>query len=217
MHHQHFSEKLISDLVRASPEEITIVCLGPLTNIARAFQRDPLLPTLVHRLIIMGGAVTAPGNVTPAAEFNVFYDVAAAKFVFHSLAVKTLIPLDVTTKVSFSIDFLEALPRDSTRAGKLLRRIVPFAYRAHHQELGQESIHLHDAVALLAAFQPELFEMSEMAGDVETSGDLTTGMTVFDRRGVRKWPMNMEVALDIDANAAKDCVVRGLMKASLET
>ncbi len=213
LHHQHFSDKIICDLVHAAPEEITIVCLGPLTNISRAFQRDPQLPSLVHRLIIMGGAIMAPGNVTAAAEFNTYYDPQAARNVFRSRAAKTLIPLDVTTQVTFAMDLLERLPSETSRMGHILHRILPFAFRAYHLELGQESIYLHGAIALLAALQPELFETAAMAGDVETSGELTTGMTVFDRRRGQTWLNNLEVALEVDAAAATDCILRGMSKA----
>ena len=76
LHHVHPSEKVICDEVRAAPEAVTIVALGPLTNIARAFQRDPDLPSLVGRVVMMGGTVAGPGNITPAAEFNIYCDPA---------------------------------------------------------------------------------------------------------------------------------------------
>ena len=110
--------------------------------------------------------------------------------------------------MAFTLDVLEELPPDTTRAGSLLRNVLPFSFRAHHQELGRESIYLHGAVALLALVQPELFEPVEMAGDVETRGELTMGATIFDRRGKPSWPANMEVAMEIDSAAAKDCIVR---------
>jgi inosine-uridine nucleoside N-ribohydrolase len=213
LHHQHPSEKIICDEVRAAPEQVTIIALGPLTNIARAFQRDPALPTMVDRIIIMGGSVTGIGNITPAAEFNIFYDPPSARAVFRSLTTKTLIPLDVTRQVPLTIGLLEELPDEQSRAGAFLHRIVQFAFRAFHQHLGQESIYLHDAIALLAAVQPELFDTTEMAGDVETTGELTTGATIFDRRPKSDWRSNMEVATEVDAAAARDCIVRSLARA----
>lgn len=217
LHHQHLSEKVICDAVRAAPNEITILCLGPLTNVARAFQRDPDLPRMVHRLIIMGGSFTAVGNVTPVAEFNIYYDPLSAQCVFRSAATKTLVPLDVTRQVALTLDFVEALPPETTRAGLLLRRIVPFLFRSFHQTMGQESFYLHDTVALLAATQPELFESREMAGEVETAGHLTRGMTVFDRRPLSPSRPNMEVMTAVRADAAAETLLRGLERSGLQT
>ncbi len=78
LHHQHPSEKVITDEIRMAPEAVTIIALGPLTNIANAFRRDPSLADQVGQLLIMGGSVQGPGNITPAAEFNMYCDPAAA-------------------------------------------------------------------------------------------------------------------------------------------
>lgn len=217
LHHQRPSDKILCDEVRAAPESVSIVCLGPLTNVARALKRDPEFGPLVSRIIVTGGSVRVGGNVTPAAELNMYYDPVSAREVLRSRTTKTLIPLDVTQKVVFNLDVLEELPPETTRAGWLLRNVLPFSFRAHHQELGRESIYLHGAVALLALAQPELFEPLEMAGDVETRGELTMGASVFDRRAKQSWTPNMEVALEIDAAAAKDCIVRALAEAGRAT
>lgn len=213
LHHQHTSEKIICDEVRAAPDEVTILALGPLTNIARAFQRDPALAAMVSGIIIAGGSVGGVGDVTAAAEFNMYYDPLSARAIFHSATTKTLVPLDVTRQVVFTFDLLDQLPDESTRAGQFLRRILPHLFRAYRQEQGQESIHLHGAVALLAAVERELFGFREWHADVETSGDLTLGATVFDRRSRPDARPNMEVAADVDANAARDAVIRLLAAA----
>mgnify|MGYP000005766232 FL=1 len=209
LHHLHPSEKLICDTVRAAPDEVTIITLGPLTNIAAAFQRDPELASLVDRIIISGGTVTASGNVNPAAEFNMFNDPESARAVFRSRTTKTLVPLDVTQQLAVTLDFLDHLPARGKSVGAFLWKIIPFFFRAYRQK-GQESIHLHDVVTLMAALHPELFQTTEMAGDVETSGTLTTGATVFDRRLTPVWRPNMEVATEIDVNAVTDCLIREL-------
>ncbi len=213
LHHMHPSDKVMFDEIRAAPEEITLIALGPHTNLARLLQRDPGIVSQIGQLILMGGAVTASGNATPAAEFNIHFDPLAAQTVFRSRTTKTLIPLDVTDQVVFTFDMLDQLPSELTKAGNLLRKILPFAFRAHRQELGLESIFLHDAVALAAATHPELFVTEEMAGDVETQGVLTTGATVFDRRLCPQWRPNMDVAREIDSVAVKDYVLRGLLSA----
>lgn len=207
---QHPSEKIICDEVHSAPDQVTIIALGPLTNIARALRRDPELPMSVDRIIMMGGSVSGIGNITPSAEFNVYCDPPSARDVFRSPTTKTLIPLDITEQVSLTFDFVEELPDETSRAGSFLHRVVPFAFRAYHQQLGQESIHLHDVVALLAAVQPELFETVEMAADVETRGELTTGATIFDRRRNRAWRNNMEVAVGVNVAGVTDALIRGL-------
>ena len=210
----HPAEKIICDQVRAAPESVTIVALGPLTNIARAFQRDPELPFLVGRIVMMGGTVTAPGNITAAAEFNIFCDPESARAVFRSPSTKTLIPLDVTNRVVLTYDLLQQLPDESTRVGKFLRQILPPAFRNYRQRFGVEGIHAHDSVALMAVTNPELFVTQEMAGDVELQGELTTGATVFDRRRVPAWRNNMEVAVDMDVAAVVAQLGQRLSKAA---
>lgn len=213
LRHQHPADKIISDEIRSAPGDVTLICLAPLTNVARALQRDRTLTEQIDQIIMMGGSVNGIGNVTPAAEFNVHCDPPAARSVFRSPITKTLIPLDVTRQVTFGLDLMSELPPESTRAGLFLRKILPFYFRSYHQRFGQESIQLHDTVALVAAIHPELFETEEMAGDVETRGELTAGATVFDRRPNREWRSNMAVATGIDVAATTDCIVRGLVEA----
>ncbi|MCH8047151.1 MAG: nucleoside hydrolase [Planctomycetes bacterium] len=211
--HRHPAEKVICDEVRAAPDEVTILALGPLTNIARAFQRDPGLESQVGRLVIMGGAVTAPGNVTPAAEFNIYCDPVSARSVFKSRTTKTLIPLDVTNQVPLTYDLLDNLPPETSRGGAFLRRVLPHAFRSHRQLFGQEEIFLHDVVALVAVTHPELFETCEIAGDVETQGELTAGATLFDRRPRPEWRANMEIATAVDSAAVVDYIMRAMKRA----
>lgn len=208
--HQHSSDKIICDELRTDPELVTIVCLGPLTNIARAFQRDPSLANTVGRIIMLGGAVNGIGNVTPAAEFNMFYDPESAQTIFRSPTTKTLVPLDVTRAVTFGLDLIGELPSDNTRAGAFLRKLMTHSFRAHRQVFALESIYLHAAVGVMVAIHPELFEMRDLAGDVEIRGELTSGATVFDRRPECRPRANMEVAVEVDAVAVRDAVVRGL-------
>jgi inosine-uridine nucleoside N-ribohydrolase len=215
LHHVHPAEKVICDEVRAAPDAVTIVALGPLTNIARALSRDAELSSMIGRIHIMGGAVRTGGNVTPAAEFNIYCDPPAARTVFRSATTKTLVPLDVTNQVMMTYAQLDELPSDSTRAGAFLRTILPHCFRTHRAELGLEGMWIHDAVALAALLHPELFHAEPLTGDVETRGDLTTGATVFDRRGSRKTRANMEVLTEVtDVAGVMDCILRGLHAAA---
>jgi purine nucleosidase len=213
LQHRHPSEKLICDEVRAAPGEVTIVALGPLTNVARAFARDPALPELVSQIVIMGGTLDGPGNITPAAEFNVYCDPRSARAVFHTSTTKTMVPINVSRQVSFGYDLLDKLPGEHTRAGRFLRKILPYTFRAYRLEQGYENIWLHDAVAYVAALEPDLFEIEMLAGDVELSGELTTGATVFDRRRIREWRTNLAVTTKVNIAEVRQYVLRGLTAA----
>ncbi len=215
--HNHPSEKVIAELLRLHPGQITVICCGPLTNLSRVFTRDPGTVSLVDKVVICGGTYLSAGNRTPAAEANLHYDPPAAREIFMSATTKSLVPLDVTEKVAFGIDLLEALPSKQTRAGDLLHRIVPYSFRAAHEYLGHEMITLADPIAILAVLEPDLFSWREMAGDVETQGLLTRGATVFDRRSRQQWQYNMEVAIDVDADEARERIIRGLRYSGQQT
>jgi inosine-uridine nucleoside N-ribohydrolase len=214
---RHPSDKVIGELLRLHPGQVTLVCCGPLTNVARAFNRDPGLMELVDKIVISGGTYAHSGNVTPAAEYNMHFDPTSAREVLNSATTKSLVPLDVTEKVTFGVDLLESIPKKFTRVGDLLHRLLPFAFRAAHERLGREAITLYDPTALLAVLEPDLFTWREMAGDVETQGELTRGATIFDRRLRRHWQFNMEVAIDVDAGEAAERIVRGLRFAGQQT
>ncbi|RCS49340.1 nucleoside hydrolase [Bremerella cremea] len=217
LHQTHPAEKLISDKVREFPEEITLLCLGPFTNIANCLQRDPTFASQVGQIVMMGGSLNGVGNVTPCAEFNCHFDAESARRVFHSKTTKTLVPIDITSQVTFSIDLLDHIPKAESRATHILNHILPFSFRSHRRHLAQEGILLNDAVALVALLQPELFEAVALAGDVETQGDLTLGATIFDQRTVRTWTKNMEVMASVDSASVKDCILRGIILAAKET
>lgn len=214
LHHQRPSAKVICDEVQAAPGDVTIIAMGPLSNIAAALQQQPDLALQIRHLIILGGTVGGPGNVTPAAEFNVYCDAEAARDVFRSPVTKTLVPIDVSSSILFGFDMLQKLPDDSTRAGRLLQQLLPAAFRSYRQNLGLEGIHLHDTVAVVAALHPELFAVEHLYGEVETDGTITHGATVFDRRRHPENRPNFDVAVDVDAEAVVDCIYRTLKAAS---
>jgi purine nucleosidase len=215
--HQTPCEKVIAELVHRHPNEVILVCLGPLTNLARLCRRDPTAVPLINKVVISGGSVRHPGNASPVAERNMYVDPQSASEVFASPTTKSLVPLDVTDEVCFGVELLDQLPSKFTRAGSLLHKLLPFAFRAAHDILGRELIPLYDPTTLLAVLEPELFTWQNMAGKVETRGELTRGTTVFDGRFRREWPMNMEVAMSVDVAEAKASIVRGLRYAGQQT
>lgn len=213
LHHRHSAVKILSDEIKTSPGEITIVACGPLSNIATAIQREPDLASLIGHLIIVGGTLAGPGNVTPAAEFNIFCDADSARAVFLAPITMTLLPLDITSRVVLRYNVLDQLPPHSTRLGHVLRAILPGAFLASHQRLGVEGLVVPEAVAIAALLHPELFTSERKHCDVELSGELTRGATIIDRRRVSPHRANMDVVTDINIEATVDCILRGLQQA----
>jgi len=217
LHGAHPSEKVIAETLRAWPREVTIVALGPLTNLSRALRRDPSLAEIVGGLIVCGGTAQARGTVTPVADLNFHADPAAARHVLGEPFAKTLLPVDTAAQVLLGFDLLERIPDVFSRAGRLFRAILPWAWRAQRQLLGAESACLPEVVALVAATNPELFERSSVAADVETAGELTTGMLVVDRRQVRRARPNVDLLTGCDTVAVKDCILKGMAAAAAAT
>ncbi len=217
LHHPHAADKVITDEIRNAPGQVTVVCLGPLTNLARVISRDPDLATMIDQVVISGGSVRGVGDITATAEFNFYCDPQAARLILRSPTTKTLVPHDLTSRLVFTLDFLDQLPGEDSRAGALTRRLLSYLYRSSRQFLGLEGIHLHDTLTMLFAVHSELFETVEMAGDVEVTGELTAGMTVFDQRPRRDWGINMDVAVSADLSELQAAVLRGLRYAAQET
>ena len=195
------SEKLIIDTVRANPGDVTILCLGPLTNLARAFRRDPQLPSMVDRIVMTGGSLTARGNITAAAEFNFYFDPESAREILVSRTTKMLLPLDVSADVKFDIGILNDMPKSGSRVGDFLDRVLPYTFRANRQQLGLEQISLNDAVGALTLLEPQLFEFETFGADVEVDGTLTRGVLVLDRRERPEWRSNVNIATSVRPGA----------------
>ena len=203
------SDKLLADLVRANPNEVTLLTLGPLTNLHRATGRDPQFLELVGEVVCLGGAVACGGDVTAAAEFNIFADAEAARHVLRSRSTVTMLPLDVSDGVTLTLDQFDRLNADpNTRLGRLLGLLLPYYFRAHHQYLGQESVCVGELAALAAVTARRLFSRERMRVDVETSGELTAGATVFDRRGVAHHETNVDVFDEADTQGVIDHFAR---------
>jgi inosine-uridine nucleoside N-ribohydrolase len=210
LHHQHSSDKLLIDLIRLHAKEVTVIVMGPLTVVARAFDRDPELPSLVQRLVCVGGTWQHPGDVNAVAEFHIYCDPSAARQVFASRIPLTLLPLDVARKVVFSPTDLLELPAPESRACRFLRHIVPHGIRMSSNLFGIEGFHLKDVLGVIAVVMPEAFTTKEVAVDVETRGELTRGMTVVDSRPERKGQTNIDLAVDLDVRPVRQYIERVL-------
>ncbi len=204
------SEKLIADRLRAEPGDITILCLGPLTGIARAFQRDPSIIEAVDKIIMLGGSTQCVGDVTAAAEFNMHFDPSSASAVFRSPTTKALIPLEVTNQVAFDINLLGMLPAKHTRAGELLHAMLPHLFRSYRQNRAQEAISLQAVIGIVYLVEPILFKSEQFSVDVEEIGELTRGATIVDRRPFVSSRRDLEIVTSVDADAVRECVYNGL-------
>lgn len=215
LHNRHPSMKVIADEVRNAPGDVTIIATGPLSNIASVLRREVDIAPLIGHVIILGGAVGVSGDITAAAEFNIYCDAEAAQAVFRLPVTKTLIPLDVAEQVVLTYDFLDWLKarEQKSRTARLLMKILPGAYRVHRQRLALEGIYAHAAVAVVAAIHPELFTTERLHGEVETTGDLTYGATILDRRRLPDNQPNMDVAMEVDAAGVIDALLRALDQA----
>jgi inosine-uridine nucleoside N-ribohydrolase len=210
LHNLPSSEKLLYELLRQYPDELTIVCMGPLTVLARAFEMYPDLPALVKRLVCLGGTLHEPGNAGPASEFHFACDPEAARTVVKCGAPLLLIPLDVSRKVLFSPRDLLGLPEDAAKACRFLRQIVPFGIAATSNLYGIEGFHLKDVLGVVAIAQSAAITTKPMHMDVETRGELTRGMTVFDQRYWLHATPNVDLATDVDIKAVREYIVRVL-------
>ncbi len=204
------SEKLIAELLRAEPGDITILCLGPLTGIARAFQRDPSIIESVDKIIMLGGSTQCIGDVTAAAEFNMHFDPSSASTVFRSSTTKALIPLEITNQVAFDINLLGLLPAKTTRAGSLLHTMLPHLFRSYRQLRGQEAVTLQAVLGIVYLVEPILFKSEQFSVDIEELGELTRGATIVDRRAFALGRRDLEIVTTVDADAVRDCVINGL-------
>jgi purine nucleosidase len=204
LHHPHPSDKLIVDEIHRFPGEVTVVVLGPLTALASAMEREAELPRLVRQLIILGGSLHEPGDASAVAEFHFFCDPLAAKHVIRSGAPITLIPLDSMRKALFSPTELTTIPSGESKVCQLLRSIVPFGVSAMAQHYGIEGFHLSDVLGTCALAVPKVFKTKPMTVDVETRGELTRGMSVFDLWPPRAAKPNVDLVVDVDMDVVRN-------------
>lgn len=187
-------------LVQQYGQALTIVALGPLTNIARAILHAPQTMRQLGHLIIMGGAIGVPGNVSPVAEFNIFVDPHAADLVLTSGLPITLVPLDVTRQVRLTQDFLR---RQSQSPETVLARATRHMTQHILDDARQaEGMPMHDPLALAVALEPGLVQCETLPVRVETRGQHTLGMTVAERRPGEPWAPDtvpVKIALEVDA------------------
>ena len=194
-HQQIAADRVLSELVREHPREVSVVCLGPLTTIARAFDRDPDLPSLIDKLIVVGGCWREAGNAGPVSEFHFYLDPESSQRVFRSGVHPYIVPLEVTRRLILSPSELLELPNPDSRTCSFLRKIIPFALRASSNLYGIEGFHLKDVMGVAALALPGCITMEERHVEIETRGELTRGMMVVDARRSAPRP-NAQIGVD---------------------
>jgi purine nucleosidase len=224
---QHAAD-LIIDRVRSKPNQYTILAIGPLTNLALALLKDPSIAPLVAEICFMGGTILSNGNTSPVATFNIFADPEAAKIVINSGVPRiSMVGTDVTTRVQFSAEDFARLESSGTPFGHLASQLGGFRLRRFPSDPhGTPSVGFNDLSTTVAVIDPSLFSFEAMKVDVETKGELTTGMTVANRRnlidkvepegdhlgitGTLPVQPNVQVATDINAEAVKQLFLQSL-------
>jgi len=191
----------IIDTLRAEPAgTITLCPLGPLTNIATALQQAPDIADRVQEIVLMGGAYFQVGNITPAAEFNIYVDPEAADIVLKSGIPIVVMPLDVTHKALVTAPRNEAFRNLGTDPGRIVAEWTDFFERYDKEKYGSAGAPLHDPTVIAYLIRPDLFTGRHINVEIETRSDLTRGMTVADWWRVTDRAPNAMFMGDLDAD-----------------
>ncbi|PRY80388.1 purine nucleosidase [Yoonia maritima] len=197
---QHGVDFIIETL-RAEPEGTVTLCpIGPLTNIATAFEKAPDIIPRIQEIVLMGGAYFEVGNITPAAEFNIYVDPEAAKIVFDSGVPLVVMPLDVTHKALTTKAHIEAFRTMGTKVGDMVAAWTDFFERFDMEKYGSEGAPLHDPCTIAYLIDPTLFTGRKINVEIETESELTLGMTVADWWGVTDREPNALFIGDLDSD-----------------
>lgn len=188
---RHGVDFIIDTLRQEEPGTVTLCTLGPLTNIAVALVKAPDIAARVREIVMMAGAYFEVGNITPAAEFNVYVDPEAADVVLRSGIPITMIPLDVTHGVLSLSHRLEDFTALGNKAGKAVAEMLSFSERFDLEKYGGEGAPLHDPCVIAWLLKPDLFEGRKINVTVETTSELTRGMTVADYWRITDRPKNV--------------------------
>lgn len=200
----------IIEIVRQNPNQVSLLVIGPQTNIAQAIIKDPELPGLIKQIVIMGGAIEVPGNKSRVAEFNIFCDPQAAEIVFNSSAPKVVVPLDVCNNIPFYIEDFEKL-----KSSNLYSTVMPMMkhfIKGIKQFENHEGALVYDALAAYYFLNPIAFTLVDMDVRVETKGELTFGMTVADRRAWGEKSPNSSVTTKLNRETFTEDFIRILSK-----
>jgi purine nucleosidase len=205
---EQYAVDFIVETLMAEPENTVTLCvLGPLTNIALAMIREPKIVPRIAEIVLMGGGCFEGGNVTPAAEFNIYVDPHAAKTVFEAGVPITMFPLDVTHKALTTRKRVEEFRAMGTKVGTVTAELLDFFERFDEEKYGTDGGPLHDPNVIAWLLKPELYTGRHINVEIETSSELTMGMTIADWWGVTDRPKNAFFVRDLDADGFYNLLV----------
>ena len=191
----------IIDTILQEPENSISLCpLGPLTNIASAILKQPKIVSRIKKIVLMGGAYFEVGNITPAAEFNIFVDPDAAKIVFEAGIDMVVMPLDVTHKALVTEKRNEAFRQLKSPVGIAVAEMTDFFERFDKEKYGSSGAPLHDPCVTAYLINPKIFSGKKINVEIETKSELTLGMTVADWWGVTDRRANTFFVGDLDSD-----------------
>lgn len=197
---QHAVDFLVETLMARAPHEVVLCVLGPMTNIATAMHKEPRIIPRIKRIVAMGGGYFEAGNVTPAAEFNIYVDPQAAELVFASGVPITLIPLDCTHQALTTVKRVEAFRKMRNNCGPAIASMMDFFERFDEQKYGTDGGPLHDPCVMAWLVKPELFQSRDVNVSIETQSELTMGATVVDFWRVTKRKANATYCRNVDSD-----------------
>jgi purine nucleosidase len=197
---RHGVDWIIETLLANDPGAVTICTLGPLTNVAMALIKEPSIAPRIAEIVMMGGAYFEVGNITPAAEFNIYVDPEAADIVLRSGVPVTILPLDVTHQVQSTPERLEKIRALGNRSGQAVYDMLTFSEGFDLKKYGWRGAPLHDPTVIAWLLAPELFAGRHCNVEIELRSELTVGMTVADYWHVTGKPHNARFLRSADAD-----------------
>ncbi len=201
---QHAVDFIVETLLSQPAGDVTLCTLGPLTNIALALQQAPEIADRIEQIVMMGGGFFEGGNITPAAEFNIYVDPEAAQSVFGSGVPIVMMPLDVTHKVMTTKKRIARIEALGSSVSRFVVEMLEFFERFDEEKYGTDGGPLHDPTVIAWLLKPELFSGRYCNVEIETGSSLTDGMTVVDWWQVTDRAHNALVIRDVNADGFFD-------------
>lgn len=208
---EHAVDLIIREAMTSAPGTLTLIALGPLTNLALAVQKRPEIVGRLREVVLMGGAIAA-GNITPVAEFNVAVDPEAARIVFAAGWPVTMVGLDVTHQALATPEVERSFAQLGTDAGQIAVDLISSYRAAYRDNQAFADPPCHDPVAVARVIRPDLLTVRRAPVAIECAGELTTGMTVVDLRGPEDPQCPTTVATGLEAEAFWELVVEAVAR-----
>ena len=201
---------IIETLLNSKNKEITMCALGPLTNLALAIVKEPKIIKKIDQIVLMGGGFFEGGNITPAAEFNIFVDPEAASIVVNSGVKIVMMPLDVTHKVLATKSFIEKVSSINSNTSAAVAGLLNFFGRYDSKKYGSDGAPLHDPNVIAYLLKPDYYRGKNINVEIELGSDLTLGMTVADWWQVTRKRKNVHFIKDVQTDLVLDLLISRL-------